>query len=279
MIKHENEVMNLYHQGIYSGSEIAKELGIGRNRVWDIFKKYGISKKTLDENKKFKIKSQFQEEVLIGTVLGDGCVFKQNQTAIKCRLTLSHSLKQKEYFLKKYEILKDLIDSDYRIGYQDDKRTNKNYDFIKFQSRPNLLYTDLKEKWYKNGKKIITDEIYKYGEVCLSVIYFDDGYKSTNGFYFALCDYDYNSISMFQNWIFDKFGIKSTLHKGNKLYIPKPMREKFINIVKPFATKDVLYKLGELLENPEVDNQQPSCGNPIEVPQKVQRLTGEDGNQ
>lgn len=27
------------------------------------------------------------------------------------------------------------------------------------------------------------------------------------------------------------------------------------------------------------DNQQPSCGNPVEVPQKAQRLTGEDGNQ
>lgn len=62
MIKHENEVMNLYHQGIYSGSEIAKELGIGRNRVWDIFKKYGISKKHLMKTKSLKSNRNFKKK-------------------------------------------------------------------------------------------------------------------------------------------------------------------------------------------------------------------------
>ena len=278
MIKNEIEVMNLYEQGARSALEIATTLNIKGNRVWDVLIKNGIYQKEFDERNKLKITSKLQEEVLIGTVIGDGCLCKQNKTAKKCRISLAHSLKQRQYFLKKYEILKDLIETEYRIGFQHDTRTNKDYHFIKFQSKANLLYADLRDKWYKNDKKIIPKDIYKYGADCLAVKFYDDGYKSQNGFYIAMDRFDEESLDNFIGWIMT-MGIESTLEKGNRVYIPKRCKEKFVSIVKPFATSDVLYKLGELLENPEVDNQQPSCGNPIEVPQKVQRLTSEDGNQ
>ena len=255
-MKHESAVMNLYNQGVYSGPEIAHRLGIKGNRVWDVFIKHAIRQKDLDELNKLKVSSKMQEEVLIGTVIGDGCLFKQNKTAVKCRLALAHSLKQKEYFLKKYEILKDLIGADYVFQTQYDRKTNKSYYRIKFQSHANLLYTDLRNKWYKDGRKIICEDIYKYGADCLAVKFFDDGYKAQNGFYIAMDRFDNESLRIFRDWMMT-MGIGSTLEKGNRVYVPKKYREKFIETVKPFATSDVLYKLGELLETPAADNQQP----------------------
>lgn len=259
-MKNESAVMNLYNQGVYSVKEISQTLNIGRNRVWDVFIKHGIKQNHLDELNKLVPSSKLQEEVLIGTVIGDGCLFKQNKTAKKCRFTLGHSLKQKQYFLKKYEILKDLIGTDYRTGFQHDTRTNKDYYFIKFQSKADLLYSDLRKKWYKDGNKIICEDIYKYGADCLAVKFFDDGYRAQNGFYIAMNRFDDESLRIFTDWMMT-MGIGSTIEKGNRVYIPKRYREKFIETVKPFATSDVLYKLGELLENPEVDNQQLSQEN------------------
>lgn len=260
-MKHESEVMDLYNSGVYSAVEISKILNIGGNRVWDVLIKHGIRQRSLDELNKLRFSSRLQEEVMIGTVIGDGCLFKQNKTAIKCRMSLAHSLKQKEYFLKKYDILKDLIGSDYSFKIQYDRRTEKNYYCIKCQSRANLLYTDLRNKWYKNGKKIICEDIYRYGADCLAVKFFDDGFKSQYGFYISMDRFDDNSICIFRDWM-NGMGIGSTLEKGNRVYIPKKYKEKFIETVRPFATSDVLYKLGELLENPGANNQQPSAENP-----------------
>ena len=103
-MKNESAVMNLYDHGIYSATEISRILNIGNNRVWDVLIKHGIRRKDLDELNKLNISSKLQEEVLIGTIIGDGSLIRQNKTAVKCRMSLAHSMKQKEYFLKKYEI-------------------------------------------------------------------------------------------------------------------------------------------------------------------------------
>ena len=263
-MKNESAVMNLYDQGIYSATEISRILNIGNNRVWDVLIKHGIRRKDLDELNKLNISSKLQEEVLIGTIIGDGSLIRQNKTAVKCRMSLAHSMKQKEYFLKKYEILKPLINSDYFIQSEFHKKAQKTYTCIKFQSRADLLYTDLRNKWYKNGKKVICEDIYRYGADCLAVKFFDDGYNAKHGFAISMANFDENSIKIFMNWINTNFGISSSLHKSKSVYIPSRYRERFIETVKPFATSDVLYKLGELLENPEADNQQPSAGNPNE---------------
>ena len=263
-MKNESAVMNLYNQGVYSAAEISRILGIGNNRVWDVLIKHGIRRKDLDELNKLKVSSKLQEEVLIGTVIGDGSLIRQNKTAVKYRLSLAHSLKQKEYFLKKYEILKPLINSDYFVQSEFHKRAQKTYTCIKFQSHADLLYTDLRDKWYKNGKKMICEDIYKYGADCLAVKFFDDGCNSRPGFNICMANFDDDSVKTFMDWMETNFGIGSNLHSNKNIYIPGRYREKFIETVKPFATSDVLYKLGELLETPEADNQQPSHKNTSE---------------
>lgn len=263
-MKYESEAMNLYNQGIYSGAEISRISGIPRNRVWDALKKNGISGKNLDELNRFVVSSKLQEEVLIGTVIGDGCLFHSKKTQEKYRLSLAHSLNQKEYFLKKYEILKPLIGSGYFIQNEFHKRAKKTYSCIKFQSRANLLYADLRSKWYRDNKKIICEDIYKYGADCLAVKFFDDGSDAKSGFNISMANFDDNSVKTFMDWMETNFGIGSNLHSNKNIYIPSKYREKFIETVKPFATSDVLYKLGELLETPEADNQQPSHKNTSE---------------
>lgn len=57
-----------------------------------------------------------------------------------------------------------------------------------------------------------------------------------------------NNINYFRMILLNKYEIETTIHKDNVLYIRAKSKNKFKEIVKKYATKDVLYKLGELLE-------------------------------
>ena len=259
-MKYEEAVMHEYALGAKSGSEIAETLGIGRNRVWGVLKKHGISESDFAERDRLTVSDWEQEEILIGTIIGDGCLFKSTRGS-KYRLSLAHSLKQRDYFMMKYNALEPLVRSEWNVRHQYDKRTGKTYSCIKFQSRSNLLYDDLYGTWYMNGKKIIPSCISERGPLCLAIKFFDDGYKIRSTYAIAMCNYDLESIENFVQWMYLRFGIKATVQKNKDVYIRKESAERFKSIVLPYATRDVLYKLGELLETPEAGNQQPSRTN------------------
>ena len=63
-------------------------------------------------------------------------------------------------------------------------------------------------------------------------------------------NYDIESINNFRTLLLNNYNIETTIQKGGVIYIRKNSSEKFRNIVKKYATSDVLYKLGELLETP-----------------------------
>ena len=70
---------------------------------------------------------------------------------------------------------------------------------------------------------------------------------SSSGYSIAMNDYDEDSIEMFRKALLVNFGIETNLHqKGLVIYIPAKFKLKFKSIVIKHATKDVLYKLGEL---------------------------------
>ena len=250
--KYDNEILRLFKEGL-TNTEIGKIIGIDYRRVSDRLKIYNLKAKPANSNNKLHIKNEQQYQVLIGTVIGDGCLFtgKNNRNY---RMNLAHSLKQREYFLYKYNVLKDLINTKPTQRTWRDKRTNNTYSEIRFQSKTNPLYTELYNTWYANGKKIIPkDEIFKLNEIGLAIKYFDDGFYNSNGAYsISMCDFDNESIKNFRILLMDKFNIDTNVHKSKYIYIPKRFSLKFKDIVIPYATNDVLYKLGENRGTPNV---------------------------
>lgn len=193
-----------------------------------------------------------QRQVLLGTIIGDGCLFKCD-AGRNYRMNLAHSRKQKEYFLMKYDILKS-IDflrlENFTERTWTDKRTGNEYSEVRLQTKVSQQLTELYPVWYKNKKKIIPEnEIFQLDELGLAVKYYDDGcYLSGRGCCISMCDYDDESLRNFRIFLLKKFDISTSVHKGNLLYIPKREVPKLQKIVQRYATPDVLYKLGELLE-------------------------------
>lgn len=241
--KYYKKIERLNKEG-YRNCEIAKEINIDSRRVGEILKKLNVKK---NENKSYySIEiTKKEEEAIIGNIIGDGCIFKDTRGK-HYRMNLAHSLHQKEYFMKKYEILKRLIKNYPKERLWIDKRTNKEYGEIRYQTISNVIFNNFYNTWYKNGKKIIPySELNKINETVISIKYFDDGSFIRDAGYIAMNNYDEESISNLRYVLENKFNILTTIHKNKQIYIPRKEFKKFIEIVKPFATSDVLYKLGE----------------------------------
>ena len=217
--------------------EIAKELNIGKTTVGTIVKKYGFEKYKISLN-------EVQKEVLVGTIIGDGCLFKSTEGS-QARLSLSHSLAQKEYFYYKYEIMKPIIRTAPYERSWFDKRTKKEYSEVKFQTRVHPMFTKLWESFYNDGKKIIRPHHLKdRGELCMAVKYFDDGWKHGEKAYsIAMNDYDLKSVETFREWMKEKFDITTNMHREKSVYIPVADAHKLKKILMKYATDDVKYKI------------------------------------
>src|SRR5699024_3461896 len=173
----------------------------------------------------------------------DGSIFKSDMNK-NYRMNLAHSSKQKDYFLKKYNIVKDFIGVDYKEVSQYDKRTKKTYYAYKFQSLVNPYFTRLRNEWYREGKKIVPTTLYdEMTERVLAYKYFDEGNKTESGYSIAMCDFDDESVQRFRDVLKQKYDIRTTLHNKNNVYIPSYERERFKDIIYPYATEDLYYKI------------------------------------
>lgn len=229
------EIKRLTELG-WSTRDIEKVVGIGRTKTSKIIKENNFEKSKITM-------SQRQHEILIGTIIGDGSIFKSG--GVNYRMNLAHSLKQKRYFLFKYQELKDIVKSEPKERAWKDTRTEKVYSEIRFQSKVNKVFSDLHEIWYKDGKKIINlDELMKCGEITLAIKYFDDGYKNSNGNYeIAMHDYDKDSIENLRKWMLEKFGIETTNQKDTRVYVLAKSKSTMKKIISQIDLDELHYKI------------------------------------
>lgn len=224
--------------------EIAKEIGIDSRRVIERLKINNINYSKGNSNERVEIKNEIQYQVLLGTILGDGCIFK-GKGNVNYRLNLAHGLKQKEYFMMKYEILKTLGLKEPRLENEFHKKTNKTYYCIKTQSKTNPLFTEMYNTFYRNGKKTIPkSQLKNIKDLAIAIIFFDDGSKTKSSYEISMNNFDIQSINYFRIKLLEEYGIETSIHSNNTLYIRSNSKEKFRQIVVKYATKDVLYKLG-----------------------------------
>jgi hypothetical protein len=98
---------------------------------------------------------------------------------INARLRFEHSLNQEDYLLWKYNSLKNIFQksSIVRIN-RIHPITNREYQYIRCQSRTLPELKNVKDIFYKSGKKIVPADLYKYlaEPISLAVWFMDDGY-------------------------------------------------------------------------------------------------------
>lgn len=265
--------IDLYKKGL-SDAQIAKKLGFSISGISEYRNKLGfVPNNIISENDKIIIKelenlnysnkdiytligqipiesnieevTNKEKAILIGILLGDGNIYKKENSNKNASFSTVHSPKQKLYSI---HIATVLIRLGARLYFSQhktpDKRNNKYYQSYIVRFKSSKFFDNLYSIFYRNRIKIIPDYIYNYYTAeSLAYQYMDDGSKICGTYKIATNCFTISELQKFQYFLLTKFNLKTTLHKDHGIYIKKESANTFKELISPYIIDSMKYKL------------------------------------
>jgi len=189
------------------------------------------------------------EEIIIGLMLGDLFAEKIKQNS-NTRLQFKQSIKNKVYIDHLYSLFKEYCNSDPKVTSSIEKRPGKKElnVSIKFWTLSLPCFNKFRELFYnEDGKKFISSNLEnKLTAKSLAYWAMDDGYKSTNGFYFCTESYTLEDNYKLSEILKNKFNLDCGIHKhtnGPRLYVFSSSKERLLELIKPYFINHFYYKI------------------------------------
>ncbi len=183
--------------------------------------------------------TQLQRSVIIGSLLGDGYLrtFPKRKNAL---LEINHSYKQKEYVDWKYSVLRNVSASAPKM-----RKGNGDRIAYRFYSKQLAELTELYKQFYKDGKKIIPENL-AIDSIVLSVWFMDDGSRCRD------CDVYLNTQQFSTEdqkrliGALSEMGLRTNLNKDKTYYrlrFLKSSLPKLRGLLKDIVVPSMRYKL------------------------------------
>lgn len=240
----------------HSNEEVAEHFGVCKTTVYHWARIFGTQRK----RNKYKDTlitsfSNLQEQILIGSLLGDGSLGKVvgNEQSFYREL---HGVLQEEYIRWKYELLKPFSVNVKKCV------NNKKYQAYILRTMRHPLFTELENLWYlrdcqnnyvlKNGRRIkILPSDVKLTPITIAVWYCDDGWKpkKDNQFYFSTHGFSLQEVERLVV-LLRGFGLNCRVRMRTKKRLPEIVvlaesKFDFVELLKPhMPCKSLFYKLG-----------------------------------
>ena len=195
-----------------------------------------------------------ENDILIGSLLGDGCLRIMGRCKFPA-FSVSHSEGQKDYVFWKHEKLKKWIKTppwrEERVYHKD--RSRKTFSW-RFQTLSNEVFSDMYNTFYKNGKKIIPENIellLKDSPLALAVWFMDDGNKNHQAVFLNTQSFSLDEQQKLCQMLFKIYGFEATINKhgkskGIELYrirINTESTRKLKTVVKNYLLPQFYYKI------------------------------------
>ena len=205
------------------------------------------------------------KQLLIGSILGDGCFCSVSKTTKNMCLSIAHSIKQKDYLEYKWSILnKYNLVPPIRENTIHNNRYTHDLTECRFKTRLNPIFTEIRNNNYdETGHKRVKEDFVKDLEpLGLAIWYMDDGYATKNSCILSTCSFTIEEQNILAKILLDKFDLHFNVGKhDNSMYLQAKDFPKFKKLIGNYVipslqyklvpySKRVLYKSGELLEHP-----------------------------
>ena len=237
------EFEELFNQNL-SDHAIARKLGVNHCTIYQWRKKHNYNRPSLREGTFISLTEE-QEEVLIGTLLGDASL-SIGKDCVNPRLSCTHCLSQENYCKSKEEIFKSIGSKGWRSkNLKPDKRTSKTYDYYCMKTSANPALIHYYNSFYKNGVKIIPFNLLdKFTARSLAYMFMDDGCKAEHGYTIATNCFTKEEVTEFRKFLLNKFNLETTMYESNNvLRIRAKSMKTFKNLILPYIHPDLLYKI------------------------------------
>lgn len=267
-----NEILEILKKNPnLSNREIGKLVKLSRGGVQHYMNKLNIHRdrklmQKLNNTKREKILdiTDTAEQIILGSILGDGCIIpyrrpENTKLLLNSHLTITHCIKQYEYILYK----KDLFENEGIKCHVLKMRPPKKKHYIKgievkengsfnLKTVRNVSFNKYRDMFY-NGKKYVNRYIYKLNPLGLAIWYMDDGnyYVRKKGnaqiTLYTNC-FSIKDDNLLVKMLKHNFNIDASLHKtaniGRCIYIRSKSRDRFLELVRPYICDCMKYKIG-----------------------------------
>lgn len=238
-----NKFEELFNKGL-SDYAIAKELNMSPDGIYSHRVRHGyVREENYRFNKPIEM-TDFQKQVLLGTMLGDAS-FKMGKDCISPAVSCAHGPRQKEYCEYKAEIFSSLnAKCTYHKRNVPDPRNNIYYEDYTMFIPANPVFIPYYKAFYSTGRKVIPFNLLDdFTAVSLAFMYMDDGSKCSSSYNIATCCFSQEEIIQFQDFLYSKFHIETTLQSNNRLYIKARSSALFEYLISPYFCESMKYKI------------------------------------
>lgn len=185
--------------------------------------------------------SDLQRQIVIGTILGDGCLIR-SRSGKAARLQVRHQIKHSEYVEWKYQYFREWVETPPRFD-----RFNNSVVF-RTVSHPDLM--DIRKLFYVEGMRVVPDSIDKFLKTPLSLAiwFMDDGTCYVNSLIYKLCSYGFGEKGnlLLKRCLENNFNIQANIcndGKGYYLSLPTNGAVRFYELVRSYLVPCMLYKV------------------------------------
>lgn len=175
-------------------------------------------------------------EVIEAHLLGDGSLSKEKQDNHNSQFILVQKKSHLDYIEALYVELQ-FVSLPIKLYTKKD-----GYEIVQYRTKHLQEFTELRKKWYPNGKKIIptTLELTPY---MIAKWFCDDGSNNHDVGTAVFCTnaYDADSLEILRQQL-NRFNIQTTIQKSNVLYVKTESYLVLMNLIKPFLPLSFAYK-------------------------------------
>jgi LAGLIDADG DNA endonuclease family len=183
-----------------------------------------------------------QQSVLVGTILGDGCLAKHGHYH---RLHVKHKLAHKALVEFKYGVFREFISMN--LHRFDQRLNGDSFPCLQFASRTNPIFSKWHSRFYQKGVKIVPGNVEEYlTRQALAVWFMDDGAADHAGVTFQTHGFRANEVRILTDVLKKKFHLAANLrsNKGREIiYVSAKSLSSFRDLVGPYLLPELAYKL------------------------------------
>lgn len=189
--------------------------------------------------------------IIVGTLLGDAWVGYVHSGCTMPKYQTIHCIKQELYTKTIFEELGHIMTKNLKYHKGDIKvfrgKEYKCQDIVIASSRNVASLIPYREAFYPEGKKVIPIDFIrdKFTAKSLAYWYMDDGSldKVSMSYILNTQGFTRENLQQFIDYLYEKFNLEFSIKKDCSLYLRHKCNEIFVNLIKPYITDDMQYKI------------------------------------